>query len=296
MEFKDLKSFITVVENGSFTKAANESFVSQPSLSKSIKRLEDSLNVELLDRSTRHVILTDVGVLVYEQSHKILRAVEELNIALDDLMNMKSGVIKVGIPPLIGTLFFPRIARDFHSRYPDVQLQLIERGAKAIAPLVDSGQIDVGFVVLPTDEKHFTVTPFIEDTFYAFLHEAHPLANQESISLADLKQEKFILFTEEFALHDYIIKKCRTAGFQPNVSYKSSQWDLIIELVASNLGVTLLPKSIYEKQMNSNVKIVPIEGVHLPWSLAIITKKNAYQSYAQKEFLKLIGEGRESDL
>ncbi|MEO4055642.1 LysR family transcriptional regulator [Solibacillus sp. CAU 1738] len=293
MEFKDLKSFMTVVENGSFTKAANESYVSQPSLSKSIKKLEDALNVDLLDRSTRHVGLTDAGKLVYEQSYKIIQVVDELHILLDDLMNIKSGVIKIGIPPLIGTLFFPIIARAFFMRYPDVQLKLIERGAKAIGSLVENGQVDVGFVVLPTDERHFKITPFIEDTYYIFLNTAHQLADRESISLHELKQEKFILFTEEFTLHDYIIKTCRNAGFHPNISYKSSQWDLIIELVASNLGITLLPKSIYGKMTNKNVKIIPVQDNHLTWSLGIITKKNAYQSYAQKQFLQLIEEQKE---
>ena len=295
MELKDLKSFISVVENGSFTKAANESYVSQPSLSKSIKKLEDALRVDLLDRSTRHVNLTDAGKVVYEQSYKIMQVVDELHMLLDDLMNIKSGVIKIGIPPLIGTLFFPQIARAFYMRYPDVQLKLIERGAKAIGSLVETGQVDVGFVVLPIEEKHFTITPFIEDTFYIFLNTEHPLANREAISLFELKQEKFILFTEEFTLHDYIIKKCRNAGFYPHISYKSSQWDLIIELVSSNLGITLLPKSIYGKQVNKNVKIIPVQDIHIPWSLGIITKKNAYQSYAQKQFLQLIEEGNENN-
>ena len=105
MELRDLKAFMAVVEHRSFTKAAHDSFVSQPSLSKSIKKLEESLQVELLNRSTRNVELTDAGSIVYHQGQKIMQAVQELHILLDDLLNIKTGAIKLGIPPLIGTLF-----------------------------------------------------------------------------------------------------------------------------------------------------------------------------------------------
>lgn len=288
MELRDLKAFMAVVEHGSFTKAANESFVSQPSLSKSIKKLEDTLHVELLNRSTRNVELTDAGDIVYKQGQKIMRSVHDLHILLDDLLHIKTGSIKLGIPPLIGTLFFPKIARDFHQHYPEVHLELVERGAKMVGTLVENGEVDMGIVVLPTDERKFSVQPFVEDQFFVFINELHPLAQQQHIQLQDLKNETFIIFAEEFALHDYVIKSCKNVGFTPYVGYKSSQWDLIVELVSSNLGVTLLPYSIAAKQTNANVKILPLYNFDMPWRLGIITKKNTYQSYALKQLLKTV--------
>ncbi len=293
MELRDLKAFMAVVEHGSFTKAASESFVSQPSLSKSIKKLEDTLHVELLNRSTRNVDLTDAGNIVYKQGQKIMRSVHDLHILLDDLLNIKTGCIKLGIPPLIGTLFFPEIARKFHKRYPEVHLELVERGAKMIGTLVENGEVDMGIVVLPTDERKFTVQSFVEDQFFVFINEQHPLASQDHILLQDLKNESFITLTEEFTLHDYVIKSCKSAGFNPIIGYKSSQWDLIVELVSSNLGVTLLPYSIAAKQTNQNVKIIPLLDFDMPWRLGVITKKNTYQSYALKQLLKTISSQEE---
>lgn len=286
MEIRDLKSFMSVVEQGSYTKAAQTYFVSQPSLSKSIKKLEDVLQIELLDRSTRHVVLTDAGRIVYEQGQGILKSVEDIHSLLEDLMNIKSGTIKIGMPPLIGRMFFPEIARSFSRKYPKVKLELIERGAKLIGSMVESGQVDVGFVVLPSDPKRFHIHPFIEDTFCLYVHKEHHLAQLSSVTLQQLEAESFILFTEEFTLHDFVIKSCKAAGFQPEISYKSSQWDLILELVASNLGITLLPQSISEKQVSDQVKIIPIQDVELLWRIAVITKMGAYQSYALKCFLQ----------
>ncbi|MGG2084248.1 LysR family transcriptional regulator [Lysinibacillus pakistanensis] len=288
MELRDLKAFMAVVEHGSFTKAASESFVSQPSLSKSIKKLEETLRVELLNRSTRHVELTDAGSIVYKQGQKIMGSVMELHILLDDLLNIQTGVIKLGIPPLIGTLFFPDIARNFHMQYPKVRLELVERGAKMIGTLVENGEVDIGIVVLPTDERKFSVQPFVEDQFFVFINDSHPLALKKFIQLEDLKNETFIIFTEEFTLHDYVINTCNTAGFTPIIGYKSSQWDLIVELVSSNLGITLLPYSIAAKQTNNNVKIIPLKDFDMPWRLGVITKKNSYQSFALKQLLNSI--------
>jgi DNA-binding transcriptional LysR family regulator len=288
MELRDLKSFIEVAHYKSFTKAAIHSYLTQPSLSKAVKKLEDELHVELFDRSTRSLRLTDAGKIVFQQGQKALGALEELDILLDELKEIVIGKIKMGVPPLIGTLFFPRIARHFHEKYPRVTLELVELGAKRISQLVESGEIDLGIIVLPASETKFDVFPFIQDEFVLYLHEDHRLANNKMVTLSDLKNEKFILFSEDFALHDYIKQSCEEAGFTPEISYQSSQWDLIIELVSSNLGITLMPISIYYKQTNKNVKMVPIEKPNLYWKLGIITKKDTYRSFALKELLKIL--------
>lgn len=288
MEIRDLKAFMSVVESGSYTKAAQKIFVSQPSLSKSIKKLEDALDVSLLDRSTRHVVLTDAGKIVYDQGKKILYTMSETKLLLEDLQNVQTGHLKIGMPPLVGRMFFPTIARKFRTAYPAIELELVERGAKLVGTMVENSEVDVGFVVLPSDLSKFHVQPFIEDVFCLYIHENHPLAKQSALSLKQLEHESFILFTEEFSLHDLIIKTCKQAGFQPKVSFKSSQWDLMMELVASQLGVTLLPQSIFHKQAHPNIKLVPLKDAELLWRIGVITKKGAYQSYALKSFLQLL--------
>jgi DNA-binding transcriptional LysR family regulator len=290
MELRDLKSFIEVASHKSFTKAAAYSYLTQPSLSKAVKKLEEELHVELFDRSTRNLRLTDAGKIVYQQGHKALGALEELDILLDELKEIVVGEIKMGVPPLIGTLFFPKIARNFHNQYPKVSLELYELGAKRLCQLVEIGEIDLGIIVAPANEIKFNVYQFFQDEFVLYLNEDHHLAQNTSVTLSDLKNEKFILFSEDFALHDYIKQSCEKEGFTPEISYLSSQWDLIIELVSSNLGITLMPKSIYYKQSNSNVKIIPVENPTLYWRLGIITKKEAYHSFALKELLKMLQE------
>ncbi|MCI2256572.1 LysR family transcriptional regulator [Domibacillus sp. PGB-M46] len=292
MELHDLKLFMEVAHHQSFTKAAAHSYLSQPSFSKAVKKIEEELNIELFDRSTRHVRLTDAGRIVYKQAQKASASLAEIPVLLDDLMNVITGEIKIGIPPLIGTLFFPGIARRIQEKYPNVSLQLTERGAKLIGQLVETGQVDLGIVVLPADTSAFHVYPFITDEFVLYVHKNHPLAGRNAVRISELKDEQFILFSEEFTLHDYIKKVCMNAGFTPEVSYQSSQWDLILELVSSEFGITLLPKSIYHKQNNANIHIVPLSGPAVPWDLRIITKKGAYRSFALREVLKILKKER----
>lgn len=288
MDLREIKLFIDVADHMSFTKAAEHSYVSQPSLSKIVKKLEEELQVELFDRSTRHLRLTDAGKIVYQQGRKALAPLNELNILLDELRNLDTGEIKIGIPPLIGTLFFPDIARKFHAKYPKVKLHLVELGAKRIATIVEDSQIDLGIIVLPADEEKFNVYPFITDEFVLFIYEEHPLSDRKSVSLRELKEEKFIIFSEDFTLHDYVIKACNDAGFEPTVSYESSQWDLIVELVSSKMGIALLPQSIFYMQNHSNIKMIPIKEPTLLWKLGIITKKDAYHSFSLRQLLNIL--------
>lgn len=288
MDLRDIQLFMAVADQQSFTRAAEQTYLTQPSLSKIVKRMEEELQVELFDRSTRHLWLTDAGKIVYQQGQKSLESLSELKILLDELRNVKAGKIKIGIPPLVGTLIFPDIALKFHAKYPKVWLQLIEFGAKRIVNLVEESKVDLGISVLPVDEDKLNVYPFISDEFVVFIYDDHPLAKKKELAISELKHENFIIFSNDFTLHDSVINACRDNGFEPNVSYETSQWDLITELVAAKMGIALLPKSIFYKQNQSNVKMVPIKDSVFLWRLGIITKKNAYHSFATRELLKML--------
>jgi len=292
LELKDLEHFVAVVRYGSFSKAASHIYVSQPTLSKSVKKLEDKLQVVLFERSTRNLCLTDAGKLVYEQANKIINQTKELTTLLDDLRNTPVGEIKIGIPPLIGTLFFPLIAKDFTNLHKDIALQLIEHGAKKIEYLIENGEIDLGIVVLPVQEQKFTVLPFVNEEFMFFCHRNHPFANHKAINITTLHDEPFILFNQEFALNRLIIEYCKSVGtFYPNISFETSQWDVIAELLSVELGITLLPKSIYKKMDRKSIVAIPLHSPPM-WQLGVITKKDRYITFAVRALLNFLQESR----
>ena len=280
VDIRQLEYFVAVAEQESFTKAAANVHLSQPALSKIVKNLEEELKVELFDRSTRKLKLTDAGEIVYQEALKLTASLTDLTLRLDNLMNSPTGTIRIGIPPLIGTLFFPSIARSFHNQYPKISLELVE--------FVEEEKVDIAIIVLPVNNPKFEIYPFIQEEFAFFCAKTHKFANRTSLSLKELSEEKFILFSKQFTLHDRIIWECVNAGFTPSVPYESSQWDLISELVAEEFGIAILPQSIYSKMNHDKITMVPLVNPTPLWELGFAVKKNSYISFANRKLIDFL--------
>ncbi|OXS78043.1 cidABC operon transcriptional activator CidR [Domibacillus enclensis] len=284
MDIKHLQYFIEVSNFNSFSKAADHLFITQPTISKMIKNLETELGVELFDRSRKKLVLTDAGNILLEQAKLVNKAFQHLQTELDNLLELKTGHIRIGLPPIFDAHFFLKIIGLFHEMYPGITFQLKEEGSKSIEEAVAQQELDAGVIVLPTQEDLFHHFAFMEEDLMLILPTSHSLAEKEQVELADLASESFILFNKDFALNDRIISSCSNAGFQPKVISESSQWSFIEEMVASKLGISLLPESIC-RHLSEHVCAVPVTNPSIKWHLAIIWGKNQYLSYAAKEWL-----------
>lgn len=286
MDILHLTYFIEVAKQLSFTKAARELHVSQPSISKMIRNLEDELKVTLLDRSARRVKLTDAGQALYERGLKIVDSLKNVTADLDDLTSGRKGNICIGIPPMVETSFFAIAIGEYKKKYPNIVIDLVEVGSKAVEEMVEDGSLDIGVVVLPVKNKlNFSMFAFVKDPIWLIVHPEHRLAGRDVVSITDLEEEPIVMFRKDFALHDHIVEKCREYGFVPKVLCESSQWDFMAEIVAAKLGVALLPKVVCDK-IGDGVKALPIAEEISPWHLAVIWKKDTYLSFAAREWLK----------
>lgn len=288
MDIQHLKYFVEVAKQRNFTKASQILLVSQPSISKMIKSLEDELKVTLLDRSERQIKLTDAGVIVYDQALKILQSVEDVYASVNELVQVKKGTIKLGLMPTTGVLLFPTILAGFKKEYPQIDIQMLEYSAKQLNHRVEQGEIDVGITVRPDNYQLFEIIPLFSEELVVLVDREHWLAESESICLSDLKNESFILLTEEFVLHDVVTQACKLSGFQPTVTFKSSMWDLIGEMVATQLGISLIPRSMVSRFDHRKVQAISITDPPIEWELVLIYRKNKYLSFAAKEFIQYI--------
>ena len=287
MDIRQLKYFIEVARYKSFTKAALALHVTQPTLSKMVKNLEEEMDVVLLDRSARQITLTDAGEVVYEQATKIVNSLDDLSASLYDVMHLKKGKIKIGLPPVISTLFFPTIIAEFQRAYPDVTVEIAEYGARKVEQKVLEGAVDLGFVMLPVDGEKFDVEPFVDQEIKLLVHESHPLAHRDIVDLIDFKDDPFLLLSKEFTLNSKTIDFCLSEGFSPRVAYESSQWDFIVGMVEKNLGVTLMPKLICDRVKDGPFKTLSLSRT-FPWRLGIIMAKNRYVPYISRSFITLV--------
>lgn len=285
MDIRQMQYVLELARTGSFTKAAHALHITQPTLSKTIKSLEDELGVSLFNRDGKRIELTDAGRAIADQAANIVESFHNLRLELNDLTNLNKGLIRVGIPPMAGSSFFPQVIRRFREKYPGLVIQTVEDGAKKLEQKVAEGRLDMGVVLLPVDEERFDSFTVVKEHLKVLVHPGHSMAEKTAVRLAQLAGEPFILFREGFALHDRIIAACVGAGFRPNVLYESSQWDFIYEMAAAGLGIAMLPETICRVLDPSRVRLLDLNEPRIPWHLGMIWHRRGYLSFAAREWI-----------
>lgn len=288
LDIRHLKYFSEVARLLSFTKAAATLHVSQPSLSKAIKNLEEELNVPLFYRSSRQLELTDAGKAVLKNAKNVLEAFGNLTSELTDILELKKGEIRIGIPPIMGAAFFSKLISEFKKIYPLVDITLTEVGTKSIKNRVEDGSLDIGLVCsLPLQSDTFESIRLLKDPLMAITHRDHALTAKQKIHFSDLKDEAFILYRNDFSLHDSIVEECSKNSFYPNIVCESSQKDFMLEMVESNIGISLFPGKICANINNPKIAVLPFHDAQVHLELGMIWKKNKHLPFAVREFISI---------
>jgi len=282
-----LRTFVEVARQQGFTRASETLHVTQPAISKVVKALEEELGTPLFHRERRRVKLTDAGRIVLERAQGVLDSLRVIEEEVVELAALRRGRLRMGMPPIVGVTFFPPLLAEFHQAHPGILLELREEGSHHIEALVMDRELDVGAVVLPTDEKAFGTLPFVRDELRAVLHPSHPLARRPALALRELADTPFVLYRPEFALHGHILQACRRAGFKPTVVSESSHWDFIVAMVAANIGVALLPSTICRRLAPRQVRSVPMTAPVIPWNVALIWRRDRHLPPATRAWLEL---------
>ena len=240
MELRNLKALVEVARQGGFTAAARVLFLSQPTVSKAVRQLEEELGEELFTRLGDGVRLTEAGKLVLARAEAMLAEGEHMLAELAELQGLYTGRLRLGLPLFGSARLFAPLFADFRSRYPGVEIELLEQGSVRLEEAILAGQVELAVSLLPVSDA-FEWQPVRDDPLVALLWADHPLHRRTVVHLTDLAASPFILFEHGFALNARIESACRERGFSPRVSARSSQMDFIVSLVAAGLGVALLP-------------------------------------------------------
>ncbi len=288
MDVRSLGAFVEVVRQGGFSRASETLHLTQSAVSKAVKAIEDELGQPLLVRHGRKVTLTDAGRVVFDRAQAVFSTLHSIEEEVGEVAAVRRGHLRLGIPPMVGGAFFPSVLGDFRSAYPGVVLELREEGARTVEALVTSGEIEAGATILPTDRSAFEVLPLMRDVLRAVVHRRSPLARRRSVSLRELERVPFVLYREDFALHGHILDACRREGFSPKVASESSQWDFMAAMVAADMGVALLPRTICERLDSAQVKVLPLVNPELRWDLAFIWKLGRHLPPAARAFIEVV--------
>lgn len=278
MDIRALRYFVEVVQLNGFSRAADALFITQPAISRSIKKLEAELGATLLIREINGVRLTDDGAILFEHAKQILKQFNSMNKALHDKAGPLTGTLNVGLPPVIASTYFADIIMAFSSSHPQVELKIFELGTKQMEEAMLEGTVETAAVVLPFNDNAFELTIFSEDRLMLLMSHTHPLAIKKEVNFKNIITEPFVFFSDDFRINDLVRSACGIYSTEPIIAGRSNHLDLIIAMVKAGVGVTLLPNSMCNKNPIENLVAIPVIDPVLSYQLALANNKNSYQS------------------
>lgn len=247
MELRTLRSFVAVAEERHFHRAAERLHIAQPALSQQIKRLEQELHAQLFVRTTRSVELTDAGRVLLDEARRVLAAADRATSAVQHAASGELGTVRIGFVASAALGLVPRILLAVQERWPKLDLQLVEATTEEQLRALRDGEMDLGIArELQQRLPDLRVRRLMDERLVVAVHETHPLAERERVALAELREERFIVFprTRVSRLLDHIMELCAAAGFRPQIAHEAVQFPTILGLAAANTGIAVVPDAM----------------------------------------------------
>lgn len=251
MDVEQLREFLVIARLGSFSLAAEELCISQSSLSKHLKALEEELGVTLFDRTSRSVRVSDIGQAMLPHVNTLLAAEERIQGLCADKRRILrgssgKGSIRIACVPVMAAYGLTDLIASFQARYPEADIHLAEYEPKLIPPLLASGKCDLAFLrESPTLQNRQDTLVLHTENVVAVLPDSHPLARDPVIPLRALRNEKLIFLAPSAVLFRICMDLCVSAGFMPNIVFTGTRPENIVDLVSRGMGVSLLSESFY---------------------------------------------------
>jgi LysR family hydrogen peroxide-inducible transcriptional activator len=251
MEIHQLRYFVAVADERSFSRAAAREHVAQPSLSQQIQKLEAEMDQRLFDRLPRSVVVTEGGKCLLDYARKILVEIAEARRCLDDLKHDIAGRLTVGAIPTIAPFILPNLIGKFQKRYPKVDLEIIEDTTDGLALRLEDGTLDIA--LMSNCHPGPTLEPRLlgREPLFLLLPSQHRLAKKEAIRWSDLKGQRFLILHEVHCLSAQVCALLARHGLAPELAVRGAQLATIAQMVATGMGVSLVPQMMIERNLPS---------------------------------------------
>jgi len=289
MNLRDLQYLVALAEHRHFGRAAEASFVSQPTLSTQIKKLEDELGVSLVERTPRKVLLTETGREIARRARGVLSEVDEIKAIAQRTRDPESGTLRLGIFPTLGPYLLPHLVPMVRQRFPRLELLLVEDKTEQVIRMLREGSLDVGVLALPLHEDSLHTEFLFEEPFVLAVPENHPLAHKKHrLKLADLQDESLLLLEDGHCMRDQALEVCHLAGAGERSGFRATSLETLRQMVAANVGITLLPTLAIKPPVarTDNVHLVEFAGHPPSRRIALVWRKSS----SVGNFLKLFAD------
>lgn len=287
MDLHQLRSFITIAREQSFTQAAEKLFLTQPALSQQMKGLEQSLGERLFERHGRQLLLTAAGEIVQKQATTILRLVEEMQAEVAALKGLQQGRVRIGASDTICLYLLPPVVQAFRRQYPALEIHLTNLPSGEITTLLAEGTLDFGIITLLAPEARITVEHLLWREDLLIGHPTHPLLAQTAVSLAELANYPLLLLEQGSTSRALLDELFVQAQLTPRVIDLGSI-EVIKRYVEIDLGIAIVPAFAVEREVRAG----QLRTLSLPWlplrAVGLITRNTGYLAPASRQFLQLL--------
>lgn len=285
MEMHQLRYFAAVAQIGNFSRAAEQCHVSQPSLSQQIQKLERQLGQRLFDRLGRKAVLTAAGHALLERAASILAAVDEARRHMKEFDPLEQGCLAVGAIPTLAPYLLPPTLERFARRCPRVELTIHEDLTRHLMQAVAEGELDVAVAAQPIHDDRLEVRVLYTEPLLVALPAAHRLGKRRTLTLDDIRSERFILLDEMHCLGEQILSFCKDKGCQ-RIACRSTQLSTVQQMIALNQGISLLPAMAAKKATAAGVVYRPLTPPAPSRTLVTLWRHQRYRSAAAEGFLE----------
>jgi LysR family hydrogen peroxide-inducible transcriptional activator len=273
MNLRDLRYFIALAETRHFGRAAETCFVSQPTLSTQLKKLEEELGVTLFERAPRNILLTPAGEQILRHAKLALSHVSTMQEIAKHTKDPESASIRLGIFPTLAPYLLPHVVPKLRKRFPNLELLLIEEKTEILIQQLRDGRIDAAILAEPLIEEQFESMHLFTEPFVLALPENHPLSKQRTLGLGELEQQHLLLLEDGHCLRDQALEVCALSGASEKEGFRATSLETLRQMVAAGVGITLLPMLAVKPPVPKSPYIrllpfrnpAPTRGIALYW-------------------------------
>lgn len=279
MKLRDLQYLVAVDEERHFHRAAERCFVSQPTLSGQLKKLEEELGVALVERSTRQVVMTDVGSAIAEQARKVLTEAKGIQEIAQTYHDPMAGDLHTGLIPTLAPYLLPRIMPAINRKYPQLKLWLHEYQTAELLEKLRRAELDLLILALPVGTDEFLEIDLFEEDFLLAVSSDDPLAQRSTIGMDELSAREMLLLEEGHCLRQQALDVCFAAGAKENSVYHASSLETLRHMVAEGMGTTFFPElAVPAKQTKKDaVRYIPFKKPKPSRRVGMLYRKGSHR-------------------
>ena len=292
MNLRDLKYLLALADHKHFGRAAAACFVSQPTLSTQIRKLEDELGVSLVERAPRKVMLTPAGRDAADRARRIVAEVEQMKEAARRSQDPEAGTVRLGIFPTLGPYLLPHVIPRIRERFPNLELLLVEEKSDVLLSRLHEGKLDAALLALPVHDDQLHSEFLFEEPFLLAVPENHPLAKLDSLSLGELSNHKLLLLEDGHCLREQALEVCRLSGANEKSEFRATSLETLRQMVAANVGITLLPMLAIKPPVarSQNIHLLGFSDSHPSRQIAMLWRRSSAMAEFLLELSKVFSE------